>query len=186
MKLSQWAKREGIHYQTAWKWFKQGLIPNSRQMPTGSIFVDDAPSTKETKTFIYCRVSNFSRKAEMEYQVVRCSEFCSKSGIPVQKVFKEVASGMNDSRRELWKMINSNPTRIVVEHKDRLSRFGFVYLKNLLAKLGCEIVVINESVEDREDLLKDMVSIIYSFCARLYGMRRAYNKAQKIREIAAQ
>lgn len=185
MKLSQWAKREGIHYQTAWKWFKKGMIPNSHQTPTGSVFVKDEGLAKDAKTFIYCRVSNFSRRAEMEYQVERCSEFCSKAGFPVQKIFKEIASGMNDSRRELWKMIDANPTRIVVEHKDRLSRFGFAYLKNLLAKLGCEVVVINESVEDREDLLKDMVSIIYSFCARLYGMRRAYNKAQKIREITA-
>lgn len=187
MKLSEWAKREGVHYQTAWRWFKKGLVPNAKKRSTGSVFVSEDKETRtEELTFIYCRVSNFSRKAEMEYQVQRCSQFCSSSGFPVKRVYKEIASGMNDSRKELWKMIDANPTRIVVEHKDRLSRFGFTYLKRLLQKIGCEVVVINEASEDKEDLLKDMVAIIYSFCARLYGMRRAQNKAKLIKEIAAQ
>ena len=92
-------------------------------------------------------------------------------------------SGMNDNRKELWKAIDSKPTRIIVENKDRLTRFGFNYLERLLQKQGTEIVVINESEEDKEYLIKDLCSIIYSFCARLYGMRRAKNKADKVKEI---
>lgn len=184
MKLSQWAKRQGIHYQTAWLWFKKGAIKNAYQTESGSVFVKDEETSgpKIENNFIYCRVSNFNRKAELEHQVKRCSDFCSSGGIVVNRVFKEVASGMNEKRKELWRMLDASPTKIIVENKDRLSRFGFYYINNLLKKQGCEIVVINETKEDKEDLVKDLVSIIYSFCARLYGMRRAYNKTIKIRK----
>lgn len=184
MKLTVWAKQQGITYRTAWSWFKSGKIKNSYATETGSIFVDEPTefNSKIENNLIYCRVSNHSRKAELEFQADRCSKFCSSSGIIVHKTYKEVASGMNENRKEFWKMINSSPTTIIVENKDRLSRFGFLYLKQLLEKQGCKVIVINEATEDREDLVKDLVSVIYSFCARLYGMRRAKNKADKIKK----
>jgi putative resolvase len=89
---------------------------------------------------------------------------------------------MNDKRKQLCLMLDSNPTHIIVEHKDRLTRFGFNYLEKLLSKLGCEIVVMNRDSEDETDLMKDLVSIITSFCCRLYGLRRGQNKAKKLKE----
>jgi predicted site-specific integrase-resolvase len=96
---------------------------------------------------------------------------------------REVASGMNDNRAEFWKMLQSNPTIIVVENKDRLTRFGFNYLRRLLEKQNCKIEVINQDHEDEKDLIKDLVSIITSFCCRLYGIRRGQNKSKKIQEV---
>ena len=89
---------------------------------------------------------------------------------------------MNDNRLQLWKMLDSNPTIIVVENKDRLTRFGFYYLQKLLEKQGCKVEVMNLDQEDETDLIKDLVSIITSFCCRLYGIRRAQNKIKKIKE----
>jgi len=103
--------------------------------------------------------------------------------LQVHNIYKEVASGMNDNRREFWKMLESSPTKIVVENKDRLTRFGFNYLNKLLSKLGCEIIVINYSDRDEEDLIKDLVSIMTSFCCRLYGLRRGKNKIKQIKDI---
>lgn len=183
MKLSKWAKKQGIHYQTAWKWFKAGQIKNAFMTESGTILVneEDDITSDVKKAVVYCRVSNFSRKKELEYQVDRCNEYAVKAGFVVDKVYKEVASGMNENRKALWKMLESKPSYIIVENKDRLSRFGFCYLARLLGSMNCEVIVINKSQEDREDLVKDLVSIIYSFCARLYGMRRAKNKADKIK-----
>jgi predicted site-specific integrase-resolvase len=184
MKLSEYAKEQGICYKTAYRWFKKGLIPNSKQISTGTILINKEIKNPEDKIFIYCRVSNHSRKDEMEFQVNRCTEYSNAKGYSIEKVFKEVASGMNDNRKELWKMLNSNPTIIIVENKDRLTRFGFNYLERLLEKLNCKIEVMNKDKEDEKDLIKDLVSIITSFCCRLYGLRRGYNKALKIqREI---
>jgi predicted site-specific integrase-resolvase len=53
----------------------------------------------------------------------------------------------------------------------------------LLEKLQCNIDVINQDEEDEKDLLKDLVSIITSFCCRLYGLRRGQNKSKKIKEV---
>jgi len=185
MKLSGWAKQKGIHYQTAWKWFKAGKIEGAYATSDGTIFVESLEEVKKKEKFciVYARVSNFSRKKELDYQVKRCEDFASNAGIVVDKSLKEVASGMNENRKIFWKMLESNPSLIIVENKDRLSRFGFSYIEKLLKKHGCEILVINKAQEDQEDLVKDLVSIIYSFCARLYGMRRAKNKADKFKQI---
>ena len=80
-------------------------------------------------------------------------------------------------------MINSSPTIIIVENKDRLTRFGFNYLDILLPKLGCTIEVINKDHQEETDLIKDMVSLMTSFCCRLYGARRGQNKAKKIKQV---
>ena len=184
MKLSDWAKKEGVAYLTAYRWFKDGNLPcNARQTKTGTILVEDAPAvtTRRDRTVIYCRVSNHSRKDEIQYQVDRCEEFCRARGHVVDRVYKEIASGMNDERKIFWEMIEADPTRIVVENKDRLTRFGFNYLERLLAKRGCVIEVMNRDKIDETDLIKDMIAIVTSFCCRLYGARRGQNKAKKIK-----
>ena len=187
MKLSTWAKNSGLHYQTVWRMFKAGTLPvKTIQLKTGTILVNENDTDKKNiidRTVLYCRVSNNSRKKELDYQVERCSTFCTANGWIVNDVYKEVASGMNDNRRRFWFMLESKPTKIVVENKDRLTRFGFDYLKRLLKEQNCDIIVINETKEDEKELFNDLCSIIYSFCARLYGMRRAKNKRTKCKEI---
>jgi predicted site-specific integrase-resolvase len=184
MKLSEYAKEKGITYKTAWNWYCNGDIPNAIQMPSGTIIINETiPVINEenNKVVIYGRVSNASRKLELNYQIERIESFCIARGYQIEKIYKEVASGMNDNRKQLWKMLDASPKIIVVENKDRLTRFGFRYLKNLLKQLGTEIIVIHENESDETDLIKDLVSIITSFCCRLYGMRRGYKKAQNIK-----
>jgi predicted site-specific integrase-resolvase len=80
-------------------------------------------------------------------------------------------------------MLESQPTIIVCENKDRLTRFGFNYLEILLKKQNCKIDIINRDMINETDLIKDMVSIMTSFCCRLYGARRGQNKAKKIKDV---
>jgi len=184
MKLSKWAEQQGITYKTALKWFHKGLIHNAYQIPeTDSIFVKEhIKNISNELNVIYARVSNQSRKKELDYQVDRIVQFCSAKGIIIHKIYKEVASGMNDKRKEFTKMINSKPSLIIIENKDRLTRFGFNYLKLLLNQNNQDILIINEANEDKQDLLHDLTSIIYSFCARIYGLRRCKNKAKIIKQ----
>ena len=94
---------------------------------------------------------------------------------------KEIASGVNDSRPKLLALLKDRQaTRIVVEHKDRLTRFGFRYLETLLEIQGRTIEVVNVAENDKEDLIADLVAIVYSFTARLYGQRRAKRKTKRI------
>jgi predicted site-specific integrase-resolvase len=187
MKLSTWAKKQGVHYNTAYKWFKDGKFPcKAYQTESSTIIVEDEiASAKQSQDniVVYCRVSNQSRKEELNYQVDRCLTYCNAKGLSVNKVYKEVASGMNDNRKEFWKMLDSNPTRIVIENKDRLTRFGFNYLDKLLLRNGCVIDVMNPNSNDEQDLIKDLVSVITSFCCRLYGLRRTKKKVQQIKDL---
>jgi putative resolvase len=102
-------------------------------------------------------------------------------GYQVTQVVKEIGSGVNDQRPKMLKLLTDDSvSRIVVEHKDRLTRFGFNYLDRLLRMQGREIEVINLAENGKEDLVQDFVAIVTSFCARLYGQRRAKRKTERL------
>ena len=77
----------------------------------------------------------------------------------IESEIKEIGSGLNDNRKRLQKLLRDRKaTKILVEHKDGLTRFGFNYLKTLLANQGCEIEVVNESKEDKKELMDDLIA----------------------------
>ena len=99
----------------------------------------------------------------------------------MSKIVKEVASGVNDARPKLLTLLEDQTiTLIVVEHKDRLTRFGFRYLDTLLKSQGRSIEVVNQVENDQEDLMADLTAILYSFTARLSGQRRAKHKTETV------
>jgi predicted site-specific integrase-resolvase len=153
MRLHEWAKQQGISYTTAWRWFKNNKLPvSATKTPSGTILIDEPKYTSKPENIVvYCRVSSQLKKDDLKRQVDRCLDFSSAKGFQISTVYKEIASGMNDNRKEFWKMINSEPTKIVVENKDRLTRFGFNYIDQLMKKLNCEIVVINPNTNDDKE-----------------------------------
>lgn len=179
MKLSEYAKQNSISYQTAWLHYKQGLIPNARQLPTGTVVIDeDTNHNKMDYTIVYARVSSSENKSNLEAQANRLVQYCTANGWTVDEVVKECASGLNDERPKLTKILQERKaTRLVIEHKDRLTRFGFNYIKVLLN--DCDIIVVNKC-EDNQDLFEDFVSLVTSFCARIYGKRRTKRKTEQI------
>ncbi len=182
MKLSQYAKQQGISYRTALRWFRAGTI-KGYQAPTGTIIVteEEAPTHPHEKVAIYARVSSADHRENLERQAERLSQYCEARGYQVAQVIKEIASGVNDSRPKLLSLLkDTSITRIVVEHKDRLTRFGFHYLETLLETTGRQIEIVNVAENDKEDLIADLVAIVYSFTARLYGPRRAKHKTEWI------
>ena len=185
MKLSVYARSLGISYRTAWRWFKAGKITGF-QADTGTIIVTEptvvtATTAVHQKIAIYTRVSAAENKDDLEGQAKRLLDYCAAKGYQVSAVVKEIGAGVNDTRPKLLKLL-TNPSigLIVVEHKDRLTRFGFNYLEQLLAMQGRQIEVINLAENGKEDLVQDFVSIVTSFCARLYGQRRSKGKTERI------
>lgn len=188
MKLSAYARKIGVSYRTAFRWFHAGKLPGY-QMHTGTIIITDAAPEAAVaitgqKVAIYTRVSAAENKSNLEGQAKRLTDYCAAKGYRVALVVKEIGSGVNDTRPKLMKLLTDpSVTRIVVEHKDRLTRFGFNYLEKLLAMQGREIEVIRPSgvaENGKEDLVQDFVSIVTSFCARLYGQRRSKRKTERI------
>ena len=182
MKLSQYAKQQGISYRTALRWFRDGTI-QGYQAPSGTIIVTEDRQVQPVsgKVAIYARVSSSEQRENLERQAERLSQYCTVRGYQVALVVKEIASGVNDSRPKLLSLLkDTSITRLVVEHRDRLTRFGFHYIDALFSVQGRVIEVVNPAENDKEELLADLTSIIYSFCARLYGQRRAKRKTEKV------
>jgi len=177
MKLTDWAKTQGITYRSAWSMYKSGKLPEAYRLPSGAIIVPNDLKKKEYNV-IYARVSSSENKSNLESQADRISNFCIAKGWTINETIKECGSGINDSRPKLQKILkDKNVTRIVVEHKDRLTRFGFEYIKTLF---NGEIVVINESENKKDDLIQDFTSIITSFCEKIYGQRRSKRKTEQL------
>jgi predicted site-specific integrase-resolvase len=183
MKLSEYAKQQGVRYETAWRWFRDGKI-KGRRIGAHTILVEEEAELKTAgprRVAIYARVSEAENKSNVDSQAERLLAYCTAKGYQVSKVVKEIGSGVNDSRPKLLALLEDQSlTLIVVEQKDRLTRFGFRYLETLLRGQGRAIEVVNVAENGTEDLLADLTSIIYSFCARLYGQRRAKRKTETI------
>lgn len=181
IKLSEWARRNSYSYRRAFDLFHLGKISGAFQTNTGKILVPENEKLETRKEYIviYSRVSSSENKSNLESQAKRLLDFCSAKGWVVSENIKECASGLNDQRPKLLKVLSKREaTKIVVEHKDRLTRFGFNFIETLYPE--CEIIVINETDSKNDDLMDDFVSVITSFCARLYGHRRSKRKTEKI------
>lgn len=183
MKLADYAKQMGVRYETAWRWFRDGKIQGQRIGPHTIIITEGErpPEEKPQRVAIYARVSSPEHQANLDRQAERLVAYCAAKGYQVNKVVKEIASGVNDSRPKLLALLEDQSiTLMVVEHQDRLTRFGFRYLDTLLRGQGRALEVVNEAGNETEELLADLTSIIYSFCARLYGQRRAKRKTESV------
>ena len=184
MKLSTWAKKQGISYKTAWRLWSTGKLPlPAEQLATGTIIVKDPEASYEagpSSVVLYARVSSSEQRQDLDRQLSRLVEYTTSHGLLVKGAIKEIGSGLNGKRTKLLSILRDPDVRtIVVEHKDRLVRFGFEYMEALLAASGRRIIVVDES-EMKEDLVQDMIDVLTSFCARLYGRRLAKDRAKKV------
>lgn len=181
MKLSAYARKVGITCNTAWRWYQAGKI-KGYQVDTGTIIITEGEELPVAmKVAVYARVSSSENRSNLNTQAQRLVDYCMAKGWQVHQVVKEVGSGVNDSRKQFLNLLaDETITHIVVEHKDRATRFGFHYIETLLEQNGRKIEVVNLAGDGKEDLLDDLVAIIYSFCARLYGQRRAKRKTERI------
>lgn len=182
IKLSDYAKNHSVTYKTAWNRYKAGKIPDAFMSETGSVLIPIVKSGVSLNTVaIYARVSSNENKANLDSQAERLTQYSIARGYQVVKVVKEVGSGVNDNRKKLQKLLSQEDWgMIVVEHKDRLTRFGFNYISTLLESQGRKIEVVNMAEDGNQDLMQDLVAIIYSFSARMYGLRRTKRKTEKI------
>jgi len=163
--------------------WKKGEL-NAYQLPTGTIIVkeEDELVKKRTETVcIYARVSSSENKDNLKRQSQRLKDYAMAKGYKIYKVVEEVGSGLNDNRKKLLSILSDDKYSILlVEHKDRLTRFGSNYIQLLLTKTERRLEIVNGAENDRDDLMSDFASVITSFCSRLYGLRRAKRKTEKI------
>jgi putative resolvase len=160
MKRSEWARKQGISYQTAWRWVRQGKMPVPfEQTPTGTILVKE-PETASRTVALYARVSSADQKADLDRQIARLMAYASEQGGAVTRAVSEIGSGLNGHRPKLLRLLSDPKVNsIVVEHRDRLMRFGFEYVEAALAAQGRRMVVV-EPGEVKDDRVQDMIEVL--------------------------
>lgn len=186
MKLADWARQQGISYVTAWRWWKAGKLPlPAWQTSSGTILVQagesDGAGTGNTnaRAALYARVSGSDQTDDLDRQLGRLSAFAADQGLNVARTVKETGSGLNGHRKKLLSLLREPSIEaIVVEHRDRLARFGADYIEAALQANGRRVIVVDEA-EMNDDLVQDMIDVMTSFCARLYGRRGAKNRAKR-------
>lgn len=185
-KISQYAKKNGVCYRTVWNWVNEGKVRHERNRTGGIVIVEEEDKPLNDAVAIYARVSSSENKDNLARQRERLEDYCAAKGYKVIRVVEEIGSGLNDKRKKLESLLTDYAVKkIVVEHTDRFSRFGMNYIEKLMKMQGREIEAINEQATDKDDLMQDFVSIITSFCARLYGLRRSKRRTEQIiKELA--
>lgn len=179
----------GVHRQTAYRWFREGTLPvPAERVGPRTILVNIEANSSPSVTGgvgLYARVSSHDQKLDLARQSVRLSEWAAKAGHRVVRIESEVASGMNGSRTKARRLLaDPDVTTVVVEHKDRLGRMNVELVEAALSATGRRLVVLDDG-EVEDDLVRDMVEVLTSLCARLYGRRSAKNRAKKALEAAA-
>jgi predicted site-specific integrase-resolvase len=186
MRLSQYAKKMGVSYKTAFRWWKAGKL-DAYQLDTGTVIVREPVQPQEGGSVaLYARVSSADQKQDLERQMQRLKDYAASRGYQVSKTVSELASGLNENRPKFLKLL-TDPTIgvIVVEHPDRATRFGMNYIEQLMQTQGRRIEVIFPSETDNE-LLEDFIAVISSMASRLYGGRTSKRRAEKIKPCVEQ
>lgn len=181
-----------IHRQTLFQWRKKGLI--SYQIIGKRKFIykkEDIEkllgitNNTKKKNVIYCRVSNQKQKNDLIKQKQVLSDYCNSNGFIIDTIYSEIASGMNENRSEFNKMIasvlNNEISNIFITYKDRFARFGFDYFQNICKQFDCNIIVLNNKIDEEnfeKELTDDIISVIHHFSMELYSKQR-----KKLKEL---
>ena len=176
--LTAWGRLYGFDKATTSRLHLTGRLPPElqiEQLPSGRYYVV-VPPDNDARCVVYARVSSGDQREDLDRQVGRVVSWATEHGHRPDEVVKEIGSGLDGSRGRLRRLVADHTVgTIVVEHRDRLTRFGFEYVE---AGRGARILVMDEG-ELEDDLVRDVTEVMTSLCARLYGKRSARRRAER-------
>ena len=180
-----------INATTLKSWKDKGIL-SYKKLSDKKILYDidsvlkDSDMADNRLNVIYARVSNTKQHNDLLNQIELVKSYCITNGIKISKVYQDIASGMNENRKDFNILINDvisgKIKNIYISFKDRLTRFGFDYFKNLFQKYNVNIVILDELEESnktfQDELTEDLISIIHHFSIKL-----DFNRRKKLKEI---
>jgi predicted site-specific integrase-resolvase len=187
----------GVHQRTLYLWEKKGLIetirtPGNKRLYNVNKFLEDNKCKenicnnlddldKEDKLNIaYIRVSSQNQKDDLERQ-----KQLMVHKYPNHIIIEDIGSGLNLNKRGIRKIIHlaieGKVNELVVAHRDRLTRFGFELIEEIINKYSKgKIIILSEpeKLESEEEIVKDIMSIMNVYVAKINGLRK-YKKHNK-------
>ena len=141
--------------------------------------IEETQVEKKEVCVTYSRVSSQKQKVsgDLDRQSQRLSEYCAKHNLYVEYIIKDCGSGLNDKRSGFVQLtdqvIKGKVNKVIVEHKDRLTRFQYNFIEKMYKVFGCEIIAVDdkEDVSDAEELTRDLMVLLVSFSGKYYGRR---------------
>lgn len=195
--IKQTAEYLNVSTDTLRKWDKSGkLVPLTTsgghrryQQEQLDEYIGITKESVETSVLVatYSRVSSHEQKqkGDLDRQSQRLSEYCAKKKLNVGYIIKDVGSGLSDTRNGFVKVTNlvidKKITKLIIEHRDRLTRFQYNFIEKMFNSYGVEIIHIEKNdVSEQEDLVSDIMSLMASFSGKLYGRRSAERRKNKV------
>ena len=186
LKSKEFKKILGLSNQALYERHKKGQLKFKKINDVFFYWLEENIETDTNRyNVIYCRVSNTKQRDDLDKQEKVLKEYAISNGYKVDYVFKDIASGMNESRKdfnELIKLVIENKvSKVFVSYKDRLTRFGYNYFEYIFKMFGTEIEVVNLTKEEdfQTELTQDLISIIHHFSMKMYSNRRKELNALK-------
>ena len=174
----EYQKRYNISPQLFYLWRTTGKLQTKELVKNHHlVWVEDEPSNDLRVVAVYGRVSTSKQKQDLSNQIDVLKKYVISNGSN-PKVFSDIGSGMNEKRPGLISLMNeithNKISKVMISHKDRLTRFGFGYLETIFKMYNTEIEIIN--LEDdksfQEELTEDLIAIIHHFSMKFYGKRK--------------
>ena len=194
MEYKEVHKLTRLHRNTIYKYAKQGKIRTTKINNKHLIYNDDdvyaiAGISPIRNIVIYARVSTPKQKKDLENQVETLKQFANSNGFIVNKIYKDIASGMSFDRQNfkdmLFDVIEHKIKTVLISNKDRFSRVSFNMWKELFKSFNCDIIVMNDILEnndnDDKEIFEDIISLIHCFAMKMYSKRRK-NKLKLIED----
>lgn len=201
LNIGQVAETLNVSQETLRIWDREGKLPSvrseggHRRWRESDILAYMGTESQEEKpskmVCIYGRVSSHDQKqhGDLDRQCQRLSEYCAKKKYHVDSILKDVGSGLSDSRKGLLKLLNlvveKKIGKVVIEHRDRLTRFQYGLFEFFFKSYGVDIEVIEKKADQNEDeeLVEDMLSLIASFSGKVHGRRSAKRRKKQLEEL---
>ncbi len=182
MRLTDWGRQFGLSTRAFWQMYRDGRLPEGLVVEkVGKLLYVRVPDDElpADRVVLYACVSSSDQAFDLVRQSERLQVFARKQGWSDFEVVMETGSGLNGKRSKLLRVLRlPGRTRIVVEHRERLTGFGFELLEaSLVGRGGGVVVMDDEELED--DLVRDVTEVLTLLCARLYGRRSAARRAQR-------
>ncbi|MEG4075886.1 IS607 family transposase [Microcoleus sp. Pol14C2] len=195
-KVAEFAKLVGVSSSTLRRWEREGKLIPERTLGNQRVYSEThlnivrnlkTGKTPPNRAIVYCRVSSPGQKQDLLRQTQAMEQFCLAQGVAITDSIQEIGGGLNFKRPKFLQILQwaiLGEVRVLyVAHQDRLCRFGFELVEQILQWNGGTIIVANaESLSPHEELTQDLLSIIHCFSSRLYGLRKYKAKVKNIVE----